>query len=299
MHTDEYRSRDENRFWWWRIPGITHDPLIYMLATEEEKSIFDSWYEDTNDKRLIGECAPPLVSFLLGLISGNSVERVVQLGHYAGYSTLHVGMMFRKMGKGKLFTIDIVERMSDYTRSWVDKAGLDEFVEVATGDSADPVMRDSAIASLGGMADIVIIDSSHKYDHTIRELDLWYPVVRENGFILLHDASNAAREYDPENGAVAGALEDWCAANSVDYFVLNGGGATPARSHRELVYRDGRGLGIIQKRAKLEAKTEAKASSESDDWLEQGARKLYGALRQAAANPRAGILKLKKQLRRR
>ena len=58
-------------------------------------------------------------------------------------------------------------------------------------------------------------------------------------------------QYDPEKGAVAGALEDWCAKNDVDYYVLNGAGATPAKSHADLVYRDGRGLGIIQKRNKL------------------------------------------------
>lgn len=230
------------------MPNVTHDPLIYLIADEAEKKILDDWYEDTERRNLIGECAPPLASLLIGFIAGNSVDRVVQLGHYSGFSTLHVGLLFRKMQKGKLFTIDIVEEVSEYTRSWVDKAGIADHVEVVTGDSADASMPQAATSYLGGAPDIVFIDSSHQYEHTLRELDLWYPAIRENGFILLHDASKAARKYDPENGAVAGALEDWCGSQGVDYYVLNGGDATPAKSHADLVYRDGRGLGIIQKR---------------------------------------------------
>ncbi len=251
MHTKKYLTDKHRRFWWWKIPNITHDPLVYMIADEQEKAILDAWYEDTGRENLIGECAPPLVSLLIGLICGNSIERIVQLGHYSGFSTLHIAMIFRKMQKGKLFSVDIVERVSDYTKQWIDRAGLEAFVSVTTGDSADPAMPIVAEDYLGGAPDIVFIDSSHQYDHTLKELDLWYPVVRENGFILLHDASYAARSYDPENGAVAGALQEWCERNDVDYYVLNGEAATPAKSHAELVYRDGRGLGIIQKRTKL------------------------------------------------
>ena len=251
MHTQSYVERSGNRYWWWRIPGVTHDPLIYLIADDEEKKLLDDWYEDTERENLIGECAPPLASTLIGFLCGNSVDRVVQLGHYSGFSTLHIALLFRKMRKGKLFSIDVVEKVSDYTEGWVKKAGLESHVSIVTGDSADPKMPAAAQAYLGGPPDIVFIDSSHQYDHTMKELDLWYPALRTNGFILLHDASNAARSYDPESGAVAGALEDWCAKNDVDYYVLNGGSATPAKSHADLVYRDGRGLGIIQKRNKL------------------------------------------------
>ncbi len=248
MHTKEFLGRAGKRYWWWRIPNVTHDPLFQMIASESERKLLADWYTDTENKKLIGECAPPLISLLMGFLVGNSVERMVQLGHYAGYSTLHIGILFRKMAKGKLYTIDIAERMSAYTQSWVEKAGIGEHVCVVTGDSADVGMPSAAAMYLGGQPDIVFIDSSHKYDHTLKELDLWYEALRPNGFIFLHDASRAAREYDPANGAVAGALADWCKKTEAEFFVLNGGNSTPAKSHSDLVYRDGRGLGIIQKR---------------------------------------------------
>lgn len=226
-----------------------NDPLFYHLLNAEQKQLMSDWYSETEEKRLIGECAPPLVSFLIGFIAGNAIKRVVQLGHYAGYSSIHMGLTLKSITGGRLSTIDISERMSDYTQGWVNKFGLSQTVQILTSDSADPDITKPVREFLGGAPEVVIIDSSHKFDHTIKELDLWMGELKQNGFIFLHDASNAAREYDPDKGAVAGALDQWCKDNRYPYFVFNGGSATPAKSHSELVYRDGRGLGIIQKRS--------------------------------------------------
>jgi len=245
--TRAYGSSDHKRFWWWRMKEADHDPLIYHLVDRNERELLAEWYRDTEEKRFIGECAPPLVSFLIGFIAGNAIKRVVQLGHYAGYSTLHMGIILKKITGGRLVTIDIVERMTQYTQSWVDRFGLSDHVKVITSDSASSDAADAAGSFLGGAPEVVLIDSSHKFEHTLRELDLWMGRLKQNGFIFLHDASNAARSYDPEKGAVAGALQEWCVDNGYRYFVFNGGDATPAKSHAELVYRDGRGLGVIQK----------------------------------------------------
>lgn len=246
--TEPYTRRNDNRFWFWRIPEIAHDPLIYHVMSEDEKRLLAEWYAETMEKKLIGECAPPLVSLLAGFLGGNIVTRVVQLGHYAGYSTVLLGLILKKMTGGRLYSADISERMTLFTRDWIERFGLQDMVHAEISDSADPKLPDKARTYLGGAPQVVIIDSAHTYDQTIRELDLWMPKLVDNGFIFLHDASEAARSYDPENGAVAGALKDWCARNSYSYYVLNGGNATPAASHQDLVYRDGRGLGIIQKR---------------------------------------------------
>lgn len=245
--TQAYQERDHKRFWWWRMKDANHDPLLYHLLDNDERELLSAWYEDTEARRFIGECAPPLVSMLIGFLGGNAVTRVVQLGHYAGYSTLHIGLLMKKLNCGHLCSIDKSQEMTEYTKSWVDRAGLANRVKLVCADSASAAAARDAEQYLGGAPDVVVIDSAHTYKHTISELNQWMPRLRRNGFVFLHDASNAARQYDPESGAVAGALEDWCSENGYAYFVFNGGGATPARSHEELVYRDGRGLGVIQK----------------------------------------------------
>jgi predicted O-methyltransferase YrrM len=245
--TKAYKDSDHRRFWWWRIGDVDHDPLVYHLMDQHQRDLFAEWYRDTEAKNFIGECTPPLASVLMGFISGNAVKRVVQLGHYAGYSSINLGLVLKKITGGKLATIDISDRMSKYTQEWMDRFEFSDHVKVITADSASAEAADQAEAFIGGEPEIVLIDSSHKYEHTLKELDLWIGRLKKNGFIFLHDASNAAREYDPEKGAVAGALEKWCADNEYKYFVFNGGDATPGSTHAQLVHRDGRGLAVIQK----------------------------------------------------
>lgn len=249
-YTSDFGDREHNRYWFWRIKAVEHDPIINTLLTEDENKLFLEWYEETEDRNMIGECAPPLVSFLAGFIGGNAVTRVVQLGHYAGYSSFILGTVLRNVTDGRLLTIDKSDQMTKFTRKWISKFSLDKHVRAEIADSADPQNVRIAEDYLGGAPEIVIIDSAHTYDQTIKELNLWMSCLKPNGFIFLHDASEIAKSYDSENGAVAGALQDWCAENNYDYFVINGGNVTPAKSHEELVYRDGRGLGIIQKRHK-------------------------------------------------
>jgi hypothetical protein len=83
---------------------------------------------------------------------------------------------------------------------------------------------------------MLFIDSSHQYEQTLKELHLWEPEMEAEGLIFLHDVSDQAREYDTTGkGGVRRAffevmVDEW---NGMD--ISKG------------VYRDGCGLGIIQK----------------------------------------------------
>ena len=48
-------------------------------------------------------------------------------------------------------------------------------------------MSDEAAAWLPGELDILFIDSSHLYDHTLAELRKYVPRVRPGGLVLCHD----------------------------------------------------------------------------------------------------------------
>jgi predicted O-methyltransferase YrrM len=113
-------------------------PPLYADLTDEEFEILLEWYEETEKKQLIGEANIPLLSTLTGFVAGNNLDRIVQCGHYAGYSTLLLGWTLRKMGKKKaLFSIDINPDVTEFTQNWVNRAGLEDVVHLAVGDSAD------------------------------------------------------------------------------------------------------------------------------------------------------------------
>lgn len=244
----EFAQREGRRYWWHGGqdgPGFV--PPVYSFLTEDEWGIVNDWFDETDRCDLIGECQVPLISLLQGLVMGNMVGGIVQAGHYAGYSTLMLGFMLRRMGRRHgLFTIDIDASLCDYTRKWVERAALSDYVLVKCADSSDPALPDQAREYFGGPVRIVFIDSSHTYEHTVRELALWCPVITPSGFLVCHDSAPFAEIFDRTGkGGVRRAVTEWRQANPA-YEAINIRGSA-SHNHREGVYQDGCGVFIAQK----------------------------------------------------
>ncbi|MGZ4172386.1 MAG: class I SAM-dependent methyltransferase [Solirubrobacteraceae bacterium] len=175
---------------------------------------------------------------------------VVQLGHYYGYSALLLGFTLRAMGaRPGLFTIDIDPAACEFTRRWLAHAGLcDDVVVVREGDSADPRLADDAAAVLGGPPELVLVDSSHAYSHTLAELDLWTPRLPVGGLVLLHDASEFATAFDPTGeGGVRRAIAEWLPDHPTMAGLTLNGHVAPGADGDALVYKDACGLGVLQR----------------------------------------------------
>ena len=245
-----YSKRSENRFWWHRLPGASYVPPLYSSLTKWEWSIIESWYKDTNNKKLIGESTVPIMSVMQGFIMGNCISNVVQLGHYSGYSTLLIGFMLRKMGKkNSFFTVDIDPFVSKYTQKWVDRAGLNDYINIQIGDSSEKIIVDHAKRYFNGPINMVFIDSSHQYAHTLRELSLWYENLEKGGIIFMHDTSVLATQYDSTHcGGVKKAIEEWKMQNASVELINICGELPLGKEQAGLIYKDGCGLGIIQKK---------------------------------------------------
>lgn len=242
--TLDYKNKKGDRYWWYRRCHYT--PPVFSFLTDEEWRLMDAWHAETEGD-YARECSVPPISFLLGLVMGNNIRRIVQLGHYTGFSALLLGFMLRKMGgAGKVYSVDIDARLSAFTEKWIAKAGLSGYVNIAVADSAARKNIRAARACLGGSPQLVFIDSSHQYAHTVEELDLWYPQLQAGGFIVLHDISMFSRPGDATGqGGVYRAASEWLAANHAAAILINSGYS--GGSGEELVYVDECGLGLIQK----------------------------------------------------
>jgi len=239
------------RFWWHHLHGTDYVPPIYGILSDDEWGIMEAWYAATLERDSIGEINVPAMSLIQGFITGNALTRVVQLGHYSGYSTLLVGFWLRAMNQGgKLVTIDIDPVATGFTNEWVERAGLQDFVEIRLCDSAGPQAIPESTAVFGGrMPELIVLDSSHQYDHTLRELELWVPAMEQHTLMLLHDTSTYARTWDANGkGGVQAALDKWAPGRKdVEILNLNRRVGEPGTSG-EIVYKDGCGLGILQRR---------------------------------------------------
>ena len=245
---DAWKDNPQPRYWWHRLPGTDYVPPVYSDLAEEELAVIREWYAETDRNGPIGECAVPLISLLHGLVMGNGINRIVQLGTCAGYSALLLGWMLRRMNACRgLFTLDLDPAMCELARRWLLRAGLENFVEVAERSSLDPQSPRAAMDYLNGAPELVIIDSSHEYAATLEELDLWYPVVAPGGLLVLHDVSRFATDFDvTKQGGVGRAFAEWRKAHpDIETFCLNG----EARSMDlpRPLYKDACGVGLIHK----------------------------------------------------
>ena len=243
-----FTSSAEPRFWWHRLPGADYVPPIYAGLTTEEWQLMADWYADTSREELIGECAVPVMSLLQGFIGGSNIRRVVQLGTHSGYSALLLGFYLRQSGARQgLITFEIGELLVSYTRSWVERAGLTDYVHVEHRSSLDDQSAAVAREYLGGAPQLVFVDSSHEYGSTLAELEAWYPKLAPGGLMVLHDSSEVAAEFDAtQQGGVRRALHEWRTLHpGIETFSLNhDAGEIDAMG---LVYKDFCGAGLIQK----------------------------------------------------
>lgn len=54
----------------------------------------------------------------------------------------------------------------------------------------------------GNIIDVLMIDTSHLYDHTKQEIASWFPLLREKALIIFHD-TNLKREVRRKNGEIS------------------------------------------------------------------------------------------------
>jgi predicted O-methyltransferase YrrM len=249
LRSRRFAREPHGRFWWHHLPGTDYVPPLYAVLSDDEWDIVQGWYEDTARANSIGEINVPAMSMIQGLVMGSAISRIVQLGHYYGYSALLLGFMLRTMGAGgKLLSIDIDPKANDFTQKWIDQAGLREQVALRLGNSAAESSVEAAFEELGGSPELVLLDSSHQYEHTLRELDVWVPRMDPGAIMLLHDTSVFAKTFDAAGaGGVQKALDDWLPAHPEAAFISLNRQVAPGDSAAELVYKDGCGLGILQR----------------------------------------------------
>jgi predicted O-methyltransferase YrrM len=141
---------------------------------------------------------------------------IIELGTRTGESTSAFLAGASATG-GYVYSVD----MGPSTHEWLD-TGLWHFL------SADD-MSDVAAEWLPGECDILFIDTSHRYGHTLDELRLYVPRVKPGGMVLMHDVELTIHEMIAygEPGArndlqgplhpVAEALDVYCAQHGLTW----------------------------------------------------------------------------------
>jgi predicted O-methyltransferase YrrM len=236
-----------HRYWWFDLKQTGYLPNCISELTRLEKRALKQWYSWTDKTNSgIGESNIPIISLLMSFINGNGITRIVQLGHYTGYSSLFIASTLKKMGKGLLYSIDIDPWATDEANKLVRSARVDGFVKHVLGDSASASDAKIALDFIGEM-ELLYIDSDHTYKHAKAELNVWWPLLKPGGFVFMHDSSIFATSFgnSPDQG-VKVAAEEFFGLNEISFINLNGN-VGPNENPDRLVYLDSCGLIIAQK----------------------------------------------------
>jgi len=105
-----------------------------------------------------------------------NLKTILELGTAEGESTLALLSAADKI-EGKVYSIDI--NPCQMAREVVERFGLLDRWTFIQGDDLQ-VKWERRI-------DILFIDTSHEYEHTLKELEKYEPFVRNGGVIILHD----------------------------------------------------------------------------------------------------------------
>ena len=144
--------------------------------------------------------------------------RVLELGARRGNSTLAFLAGVTESG-GHVHSCDI-----DDVRRFPD--GIGPFAAsprwtFTCGDDMDPSVQ----SLLPAQADIVFIDTSHEFEHTLEECRAFVPRVVPGGVALFHDTNLngwPGYEWDSPTPPVAAALDEYCAETGLRWENLPG-----------------------------------------------------------------------------
>jgi predicted O-methyltransferase YrrM len=170
-------------------------PMLLVFPLFSFSQTGDSLYQGIDDpvvlpmlKTLYGKPShwnvPPQDGrFLYDLVTKKGYKRGLEIGTSNGYSTLWLGLAFRKNG-GKLITIEIDRGRASEARENFRQAGLADVVDSRLNDAL------AEIPKISGGFDFVFIDAN-KPDYK-RYFDLLYPRVLPGGVITAHNVTDLA-----------------------------------------------------------------------------------------------------------
>jgi len=156
----------------------------------------------------------PIVDHLAALFSETlsaEPKLIVELGVEYGHSTI----MFEaaaKIAKAKLVSSDIND-CSDVTTwdSWTFVQGDD----VAFGNGFGEWCRHQSISP---EIDVLFIDTSHEYQHTVAEIQAWFPHLASDGKVMFHD-TNMRTIYRRKDGTLGVAVTSRAVMRAVEEYL--------------------------------------------------------------------------------
>lgn len=144
-----------------------------FLGTKLEKCPFDLWvYQE-----ILHEVRP---------------EIIIECGTYRGGSALYLASMCDLLNHGHVITIDILERKNRPQH---------KRIEYILGSSTSSEVVEKVKSRIQGNSPVlVILDSDHKKEHVLNELNIYGEMVTKGSYLIVEDSNINGHPVKPEFG---------------------------------------------------------------------------------------------------
>ena len=165
-----------------------------LMKVFHELPIWDSlWFQNV---RIIKN---PLDLWMLQQIAYEiRPDFVIETGTFYGGSALYWAHTLNGMGleNARVLTVDI----QDLTKGASSHPLWKKYVDFYLGSSTDPAIVTKMAAKVKGGRVIVNLDSDHRRDHVLRELEMYGPLVSPGSYIAVEDTHLDGVPTHPEQG---------------------------------------------------------------------------------------------------
>jgi caffeoyl-CoA O-methyltransferase len=134
-------------------------------------------------RMLSGHVQGRFLAMIVGLMKA---KKILEIGTFTGYSA--ICMAEGLTNGGKIISIDINDEVLPIARKAVEQAGMQEKIELITGNAAD------VLPTLQGPFDLIFIDADKRNYAKYYELSL--PLLRKGGLILADNVLWSGRVID-------------------------------------------------------------------------------------------------------
>jgi len=124
----------------------------------------------------------------VGTFKGEFSKQIMQ----AWPGTLYMVDVWRPLGDEYLDSSNHAQHTEAYSEAMNSISGYEDRAIMirATSEVASDIFADKSL-------DFVYIDANHAYDYVVQDIELWYPKIKEGGYLLGHDYINMDWYEDP------------------------------------------------------------------------------------------------------
>lgn len=113
-------------------------------------------------------------------------DLIIETGIAHGGSLIYYASLLELIGKGEVLGIDIDIRK--HNREEIEKHSMFKRIKMIEGSSIDEnIVAEVKLIAQGKRNILVVLDSNHTFDHVLRELQMYSPLVSLGSYIVVFD----------------------------------------------------------------------------------------------------------------